>query len=161
VDESQVGIGSIAAGGRYDNLVGAFLAGSVSSDPNSKEYKKALANSVPCVGVSIGMDRIFALVWQRYLEKGARTKDTMVFVMSAGDGLLEERVGLVRELREAGVKVRNFHYLPLDSCQCFPQLQADFLAKSKPKIQLSSLRESVTKSPLPSSSVRTSSGKDW
>ena len=108
VDESQVGIGSIAAGGRYDNLVGAFLAGSVSSDPNSKEYKKALANSVPCVGVSIGMDRIFALVWQRYQDKGARTKDTMVFVMSAGDGLLRERVGLVTELRKAGLKVRIF-----------------------------------------------------
>ena len=106
VDESQVGIGSIAAGGRYDNLVGAFVAGSVSSNPNSKEYKKALANSIPCVGVSIGMDRIFALVWSRYLERGARTKDTMVFVMSAGDGLLEERIELVRELREAGVKVR-------------------------------------------------------
>jgi len=106
VDESQVGIGSIAAGGRYDNLVSAFLAGSVSSDPNSREYKKALANLVPCVGVSIGMDRIFALVWQRYLDKGARTKDTMVFVMSAGDSLLEERVRLVTELREAGVKVR-------------------------------------------------------
>jgi histidyl-tRNA synthetase len=115
VDESQVGIGSIAAGGRYDNLVGAFLAGSISSNPNSKEYKKALANSVPCVGVSIGMDRIFALVWPRYLKKGARAKDTMAFVMSAGDGLLEERVGLVRELREAGVK-------------------ADFLAKVRPKV---------------------------
>src|SRR5438445_8922709 len=94
VDESQVGIGSIAAGGRYDNLVGAFVAGSVSSNPNSKEYQKALANSVPCVGVSIGIDRIFALLWPRYLERGTRTKDTMVFVMSTGDGLLEERVGL-------------------------------------------------------------------
>jgi histidyl-tRNA synthetase len=117
VDESQVGIGSIAAGGRYDNLVGAFLAGSISSNPNSKEYKKALANSVPCVGVSIGMDRIFALVWPRYLKKGARAKDTMAFVMSAGDGLLEERVGLVRELREAGVKVRS-PCRPRDSYPC-------------------------------------------
>jgi histidyl-tRNA synthetase len=106
VDESQVGIGSIAAGGRYDNLVGAYLAGSVSTDPNSTEYKKALADSVPCVGVSIGMDRIFALVWPKYLEKAARSNDTTVFVMSAGDGLLQERVGLVRELREAGVKAR-------------------------------------------------------
>lgn len=163
VDESQVGIGSIAAGGRYDNLVGAFLAGSVSSDPKSKEYKKALANSVPCVGVSIGMDRIFALVWPRYLEKGARTKDTMVFVMSAGDGLLEERVGLVRELREAGVKVRIpslfpalivpntfFHVCrPISS----PNLNLNF--------PFSSRLESATKSPLLLSSVWTSSRRDW
>ena len=105
IDDSQVGIGSIAAGGRYDNLVGAFLASSVSSEPSSKEYKKALANTINCVGVSIGMDRIFALAWPRYLEKGVRMKETMVYVMSAGDGLLEERVGLVQELREAGVKV--------------------------------------------------------
>src|SRR6201999_1433393 len=26
IDESQVGVGSIAAGGRYDNLVGMFLS---------------------------------------------------------------------------------------------------------------------------------------
>ena len=84
--------------GRYDNLVGAFLAGSVPSDPNSKEYKKAFANFVPCEGVSIGMGRIFALVWQRYLDKGTRTKDTAVFVMSPGDSLLKERVKLVTEL---------------------------------------------------------------
>ena len=135
LDESQVGIGSIAAGGRYDNLVGAFLAGSVTSDPNSKEYKKGLANSVPCVGMSIGMDRIFALVWSRYLERGARTKDTMVFVMSAGDGLLTERVELVKELREAGVKVRIFH-CPPGNIRRFILSQADFLAKNKPKLHV-------------------------
>jgi len=65
--------------------------------------------------MSIGMDRIFALIWPRYLERGARAKDTMVFVISAGDGLLLERVELVKELREAGVK-------------------ADFVAKTKPKL---------------------------
>jgi len=32
----------------------------------------------------------------------------MVFVMSAGDGLLSERVGLATELRAAGIKVRFF-----------------------------------------------------
>ena len=46
------------------------------------------------------MDRIFALVWPRYLERGSRTKDTVVFVMSAGDGLLEKHIELVRESRE-------------------------------------------------------------
>src|SRR5258705_5385133 len=80
--------------GRYDNLVGAFLAGSVPSDPNSKEYKKAFANFVPCEGVSIGMGRIFALVWQRYLDKGTR-KDTAVFKISAGNSLLKESIKLV------------------------------------------------------------------
>ena len=97
VDESQVGVGSIAAGGRYDNLVGMFTAAAAG------EGKKAAA--LPCVGVSIGLDRIFALVWPKWAEKGMRSKETMAYVMAAGDGLLTERVELVRELREAGIKV--------------------------------------------------------
>jgi len=109
VDESQVGVGSIAAGGRYDNLVGAFLASAAGVDPNSKEGKKAMGpgGSTPCVGVSIGMERIFALLYPKWVEKGGRTKQTMVFVMSAGDGLLEERVSLVKDLRDAGINVRS------------------------------------------------------
>ncbi|GIY10898.1 histidine--tRNA ligase, cytoplasmic [Caerostris extrusa] len=49
VDENDepVAIGSIAGGGRYDNLVGMF-------DPKNK--------TVPCVGMSIGIERIFALM---------------------------------------------------------------------------------------------------
>ena len=37
-----------------------------------------------------------------------RVKETLAFVMAAGDGLLEERVRLVTELREAGIKVFCF-----------------------------------------------------
>lgn len=102
VDESQVGVGSIAAGGRYDGLVSMFL--SAAGSDGKKE--KAVAQ-VPCVGVSIGLDRIFAIVWPRWVEKGMRSKETMVYVMSAGDGLLQERVELVTELRTAGIKVRT------------------------------------------------------
>jgi histidyl-tRNA synthetase len=96
IDESQVGVGSIAAGGRYDGLVGMFTAAA------SADGKKAAG--LPCIGVSIGMDRIFALVWPKWVAKGGRCKETMVYVMAAGDGLLEERIGLVRDLREAGIK---------------------------------------------------------
>ncbi|KAJ7508424.1 hypothetical protein B0H11DRAFT_1792317 [Mycena galericulata] len=109
IDESQVGVGSIAAGGRYDGLVGMFTTAA------SADGKKGL--SLPCIGVSIGLDRIFALVWPKWVEKGGRCKETMVYVMAAGDGLLEERIRLVRELREGGLKV-------------------DFLAKKKPKINV-------------------------
>ncbi|KAL4064856.1 hypothetical protein V8B97DRAFT_1985926 [Scleroderma yunnanense] len=106
-DESQVGVGSIAAGGRYDNLVGMFTTAAAG------EGKKGA--SLPCIGVSIGLDRIFAIVWPKWVDKGMRSKETMVYVMAAGDGLLEERVRLVQELREAGIKT-------------------DFLAKKKPKL---------------------------
>lgn len=102
IDESQVGVGSIAAGGRYDNLVGSFAAAAAG------EGKKKVVQT-PCVGVSIGMDRIFALLWPKWVSMGGRSKDTMVYVMAAGDGLLEERMELVHELREQGIKVRVLH----------------------------------------------------
>ncbi|XP_015768330.1 PREDICTED: histidine--tRNA ligase, cytoplasmic-like, partial [Acropora digitifera] len=41
-----VGVGSVAGGGRYDNLVGMFAKG----------------RKVPCVGVSIGIERIFSIL---------------------------------------------------------------------------------------------------
>lgn len=88
-------MGSIAAGGRYDNLVAMFTSAAAG------EAKKGM----PCVGISIGMDRIFALVWPKWVEKGMRSKEVMVYVMAAGDGLLKERMELVQELREAGIKV--------------------------------------------------------
>ncbi|KZT02043.1 histidyl-tRNA synthetase [Laetiporus sulphureus 93-53] len=107
IDESQVGVGSIAAGGRYDNLVGLFTAAAAG------EGKKTAG--LPCVGVSFGLDRVFALVWPKWVAKGMRSKETMVYVMAAGDGLLAERVELVQELRAAGIKT-------------------DFLFKKKPKL---------------------------
>lgn len=109
IDESQVGVGSIAAGGRYDNLVGMFTAAAAG------EGKKTAG--LPCIGVSIGLDRVFAIVWPKWVAKGMRSKATMVYVMSAGDGLLGERISLARELRAAG-------------------LPTDFLFKNKPKLPM-------------------------
>jgi histidyl-tRNA synthetase len=96
VDESQVGVGSIAAGGRYDGLVGRIAAAA------QAEGKKAPHQ--PCVGVSLGLDRIFALLWPKWSEI-ERSKGTEVYVMAAGDGLLVPRMKLVKELREAGIQV--------------------------------------------------------
>lgn len=78
-------IGSIAAGGRYDNLV--------------KMYG---AKNVPCVGVSIGIDRILTILMEREQK---RDKNIDVFVASVGENLTIERIRLVRELREAGFGV--------------------------------------------------------
>jgi histidyl-tRNA synthetase len=104
IDESQVGVGSIAAGGRYDNLVGMFTAAA------QAEGKKA--PQMPCVGISIGIDRIFALLWPKWSET-ERLKGTDVYVMAAGDGLIVERMKLVRELRDSGIKVRPIFFLYL------------------------------------------------
>lgn len=48
--EDPVSVGSVAGGGRYDGLVGMF-------DPKGRK--------VPCVGVSIGIERIFSILEQR------------------------------------------------------------------------------------------------
>lgn len=52
IDGEPANIGSIAGGGRYDNLVGMF---------DSKH------KNVPCVGMSIGIERIFALMEAKLL----------------------------------------------------------------------------------------------
>ena len=41
------GVGSVAGGGRYDNLVGMF---------------DAKGRKVPCVGVSIGVERVLSII---------------------------------------------------------------------------------------------------
>lgn len=49
-----VGVGSIAAGGRYDNLVNMF------AEASGKKSAK-----IPCVGISFGVERLFSLIKQR------------------------------------------------------------------------------------------------
>lgn len=49
-EEESVSVGSVAGGGRYDGLVGMF-------DPKGK--------MVPCVGVSIGIERVFSILESR------------------------------------------------------------------------------------------------
>uniref|UniRef100_A0AAF6Z639 Histidine--tRNA ligase, cytoplasmic n=1 Tax=Bos taurus TaxID=9913 RepID=A0AAF6Z639_BOVIN len=89
--EEPLGVGSVAAGGRYDGLVGMF-------DPKGRK--------VPCVGLSIGVERIFSIVEQRLeaLEEKVRTTETQVLVASAQKKLLEERLKLISELWDAGIK---------------------------------------------------------
>uniref|UniRef100_A0A8C5XPP6 Histidine--tRNA ligase, cytoplasmic n=1 Tax=Microcebus murinus TaxID=30608 RepID=A0A8C5XPP6_MICMU len=89
--EEPQGVGSVAAGGRYDGLVGMF-------DPKGRK--------VPCVGLSIGVERIFSIVEQRLeaSEEKVRTTETQVLVASAQKKLLEERLKLVSELWDAGIK---------------------------------------------------------
>lgn len=98
-DDPSVGVGSVAAGGRYDELVGMFSG-------------KA---QIPCVGISFGVDRIFSIIKARMAaDKGAaavRSNEVDVFVMAFGGqgstGLLKERMEVCRVLWDAGIKVRT------------------------------------------------------
>ncbi|KAJ2315769.1 Cytoplasmic and mitochondrial histidine tRNA synthetase [Coemansia sp. RSA 2702] len=107
-DESQARVGSIAAGGRYDRLVGMFAAA-----------RGKRAADVPCVGISFGVERIFALVMARQREHELKASRTQVYVIAAHGGLLEERMRIARELWDAGIAA-EFMYKPK------PKLQAQF-----------------------------------
>ncbi|KAM3290906.1 histidine-tRNA ligase, cytoplasmic [Capsicum chacoense] len=81
-------VGSIAAGGRYDNLIGMFGT-----------------RQVPAVGISLGIERVFAIMEQLQKDKNQeiRATETQVLVSILGDdsALAAELVG---ELWNAKVK---------------------------------------------------------
>ncbi|KAI9479376.1 Cytoplasmic and mitochondrial histidine tRNA synthetase [Coemansia sp. RSA 1085] len=81
----EVRVGSIAAGGRYDTLVGMF------------------GSPVPCVGISFGVERIFSIVMSRMRAQQIKSNHTQVYVIAVGGGLLKERMQIVTELWDNGI----------------------------------------------------------
>lgn len=59
-------LGSIAAGGRYDNLVGMFSAS---------------GQQTPCVGVSIGVERVFTILERKAAESSAASQHSDIQVL--------------------------------------------------------------------------------
>lgn len=98
--DSSVHVGSVGGGGRYDELVGRF---------------KKKNQQVPCVGFSIGVERLFT-VMQKIRQDAKKLSSTDVMVCSIEAGALEDRMRLAAELWKAGIA-------------------AEFLLKEKPKIQ--------------------------
>lgn len=106
-------LGSVGAGGRYDNLIGLF---------GSKK--------IPSIGVSIGVERLFRLVESHLglaidntvTEGGQRSgvatsgaasalldNEIDVFVCSVGSAFVKERMQVCKMLRDAGI-VADFIY---------------------------------------------------
>ncbi|KAH9908914.1 hypothetical protein F4778DRAFT_204033 [Xylariomycetidae sp. FL2044] len=103
--DPSIGVGSVAAGGRYDNLVGMFSG----------------KTQIPCVGISFGVDRIFSITKARMAaDKSAeqvRSNEVDVYVMAFGGkgftGLLKERMSVCASLWEAGIKAEyNYKIKP-------------------------------------------------
>lgn len=97
IEKNKTKVGSIGAGGRYDDLVGGFKG-----------------QKVPCVGCSLGVERIMTFMMA---AETARTKeekrverenDTEVLVVTAGKGKeggnMVLRMKTVAELWKAGIK---------------------------------------------------------
>eukprot|EP01028_Stygiella_incarcerata_P013549 TRINITY_DN82766_c0_g1_i1.p1 TRINITY_DN82766_c0_g1~~TRINITY_DN82766_c0_g1_i1.p1 ORF type:complete len:979 (+),score=338.24 TRINITY_DN82766_c0_g1_i1:117-3053(+) len=99
VMSGEFAVGSIAGGGRYDNLVGMF---------------SATSKCIPAVGVSIGIERVFAIMLAqeetKKKEDAIRTTETSVLVCSAGSsskegdrGFLAARMEISRRLWAGGI----------------------------------------------------------
>ena len=90
-DENRVG--SIAGGGRYDGLVGMF---------SGKE--------VPSVGVSIGIERVFAILEEKVKAKaGVRETKTQILVAQASKNLVADRLKILGELWGAGIAAETVY----------------------------------------------------
>ncbi|XP_073212192.1 histidine--tRNA ligase, cytoplasmic-like isoform X4 [Lepidochelys kempii] len=94
--EEPVSVGSVAGGGRYDGLVGMF-------DPKGRK--------VPCVGVSIGIERIFSIMEQKVevSKEKIRTTETQVLVATPQKNFLDVRLKLISELWDSGIKAEMLY----------------------------------------------------
>ncbi|KAJ3141353.1 hypothetical protein HK101_003428, partial [Irineochytrium annulatum] len=110
--DETIGVGSIASGGRYDELVGMF---------SSKR--------IPCVGISIGLERVFAILYARMKAtagKGIRLTSTDVYVIAIKEGFLEERMGACKQLWDAGISAEFAYKEKVRS-----DTQYDYVTKEK------------------------------
>ncbi|VDN09625.1 unnamed protein product [Dibothriocephalus latus] len=112
--DSEGAVGSVAGGGRYDNLVDLFSPGS----------------RVPCVGLSFGIERLLA-VSEMLSKKNAagdggvlRATETDVMVIVAHKGLITPRLELCQLLWDAKIKPLGVLF----------SLQAAFSHKNQPKL---------------------------
>ena len=90
--DGEFGLGSIAGGGRYDELIGMF----------SKDQ-------IPAVGGSIGIERLFVILEEK--QKGSsRSSITEFLVASIGkSGTLERKLQIVNDLWNVGLSAEMIH----------------------------------------------------
>ncbi|KAF3440393.1 hypothetical protein FNV43_RR18677 [Rhamnella rubrinervis] len=92
-------VGSIAAGGRYDKLIGMFGA-----------------TDVPAVGVSLGIERVFTIMEQLHKDQNQTTRATKteVLVRKHIDRAIESRIPWMiiageREVKDGIVKLKDLN----------------------------------------------------
>ena len=114
-------VGSVAGGGRYDYLVSMF--------------SKKKNSPAPCVGVSIGIERLFAIVKRKSDEKNGqitsfssiRENPCDVLVASAGKKLVDARIAICGELWGAAIRCEMI-------CKANPKILSQFQHAEKNRI---------------------------
>lgn len=94
--EGDVEVGSIAAGGRYDNLVSSLL--------DNPKF------NVPCVGLSVGVERLFAILESQEQTSGDnKLFDSQIHccIGSIGKEMSDHRYRIIKDLRSHGIRVKN------------------------------------------------------
>jgi histidyl-tRNA synthetase len=84
-------VGSLASGGRYDELIGLFLG-----------------RDLPCVGISFGIDRMFAAMELLGLFAEEATTATQVLVTLFDQETMPAAFALATELRAAGLRTEIY-----------------------------------------------------
>jgi len=88
-------LGSIAGGGRYDNLVGMF------SPQDTK---------IPAVGFSIGIERVFSIMEEKEKKQtSVRSSPTDVLVATIGTEMLSDRLKICSLLWQNKIKAEYMH----------------------------------------------------
>ncbi|KAI5192431.1 histidyl-tRNA synthetase [Nematocida minor] len=110
--------GTLVAGGRYDGLVNSLFEIKhpetheiaegldnleLSKKTKKKQKQKNNAEEVKCVGVSLGVSRLFSLI-----DTPEKKTYTEVLVCSVGSNLLEERIKMCVHLRKNKINSEYF-----------------------------------------------------
>uniref|UniRef100_A0A7S2S0E0 Histidine--tRNA ligase, cytoplasmic n=1 Tax=Mucochytrium quahogii TaxID=96639 RepID=A0A7S2S0E0_9STRA len=95
------GVGSVAGGGRYDGLVGRF---------------KKKGREIPCVGISLGIERLFTVYAKVKAEENVGYKATQVWVAGVAGSdekhmILQERLKICSELWDGGISAETAYKL--------------------------------------------------
>ena len=85
LDDSE--FGSICSGGRYDRLI-----------------KFSSGESTPAIGISIGLDRLFAAMESVNLTSKVKTT-TQVYIINFDDAYLARYISIAKKLRDSGMTV--------------------------------------------------------
>ncbi|MGH2486464.1 MAG: histidine--tRNA ligase [Ktedonobacterales bacterium] len=84
-------LGSLGGGGRYDELIGAYLG-----------------RDLPCVGISFGLDRIFDALDEKGLIAAEAVTTTQALVTLFAPETVAASLGLATRLRRAGVRTEVY-----------------------------------------------------
>ena len=114
-------VGSIAGGGRYDELVGMF----------SKSGQR-----IPCVGMSIGVERIFTILEAKAKkhQEAVKSNPVEVFIAAAGGDLLEERMQLANLLWKHQVKTEFTAKRKVKPLDQFSYAEKNFIPLITPQV---------------------------